>query len=158
MKRLSFSIAALVLAACATQNPAPSQTAQVMLPPPRPAPSATMLAAAPQLNPTQSPWLERPGAADYMSVYPTTALQNGTNGSATLECLVEQDYRLACVVRDERPAHVGFGDAALRVSPRFRVAPQLSDGQPTLGGKLMWQIEFNSTGRSEMTGKLPLTH
>src|SRR5215470_7935244 len=118
MKRIAIGVLALAVLSSASFAEVSSQAV-------RPAPSEQALAAAPLLQPTQLPWVEHPDARDYLAAYPSNALQRGINGAATLECLVQPDYRLACVVRSETPRHRGFAGAALQLSPRLKIAPTL---------------------------------
>ncbi len=87
-------------------------------------------------------WEARPDVADYERFYPSAAVADGIAGSAALDCLVGEDGRLRCVVVREEPEGYGFGQAALRVADEFRMALQLEDGTPTVGGRFRPTILF----------------
>lgn len=148
MKRICV-VAALALGGCfsATQQAVIDQVESAALTRP-PAPSEAQLASAPVLDAGQAAFTTRPGIREYMAVYPSQALQQGVNGVVETECLVQADHRVACVVREETPSGFGFADAALALSGSLRVAPQAVSGEPTVGRRLLWDVNFNSTGRA----------
>jgi protein TonB len=67
--------------------------------------------------------------------YPRAALEQGLSGQAVIDCLVDERGRLDCTTTREAPLGAGFGDAAIRMSREFRIAPQTRDGQTTAGGR-----------------------
>lgn len=138
MKSIALALAALSFAPAANAEPLPS-------------PSTETLAAAHRLTPVGSPWVERPSVEDFLAAYPSGALQRGVEGVVDLDCLVAADYRLACAVL-EGPAE--FTDAALRLASQLRIAPTLENGQATRGGALYYSVEFVSTGRQGLTGRI----
>ena len=85
---------------------------------------------------TSVSWLERPSGMDFATPYPSQALRENVQGSATLDCLVDSNGRLTCTVVREDPAGYGFGEASLQVARKFRMAAQTSDGRPTEGGRV----------------------
>lgn len=92
---------------------------------------------------TNPRWLERPDARDFARYYPDRALEREQEGRVTLDCVVAADGRIACTVTSEEPAGWGFGEAALRISRFFRMAPATQDGVPTSGGRVRVPIRFN---------------
>lgn len=102
----------------------------------RPEPPAPVLISEPQ-------WIDRPSQREVNRYYPSRALELGEEGRVLLECIAAPDGRIACVVMADENPQFGFGDAALRVSRRFRVAPVTRDGEPTPGGRLELPIRFN---------------
>lgn len=104
------------------------------------APSAEELEAAPMA--TGVTFIEQPDGQSYARVYPPAAIRNGVEGRAMLECLVGETGYLRCAVTEDSPEGAGFGDAALRVSTEFRVAPTQADGAPTAGRRLRRTIVF----------------
>jgi len=132
-----------------TVEPAPLKPAPNVPHPtahPRPHPTNTDEAAKPSLAPNPGPdkapaaptpagppmvtnprWLQTPH--DLARYYPARALQAEVEGSATLDCAVDAGGRLACNVVSETPANWGFGQAAIRISEDYRMAPALRDGQ-----------------------------
>lgn len=68
--------------------------------------------------------------------YPARALQLGVEGMAMINCDVTPQGRLSgCVVVSETPPDFGFGDAALKMSPFFKMRPlKREDGSTDDGG------------------------
>lgn len=89
-------------------------------------------------------WAERPAAADFARYYPAEARAQGVSGQAMLDCIVAADGRLSCTVVSEEPSGRHFGEAALRVSRHFRMAPETRDGRPTAGGRVRIPIRFHT--------------
>jgi len=106
---------------------------------PPPAPPTPSVITNPQ-------WVERPSGRDFERYYPNRALERGQEGSVTLSCVVAADGRIACTVSREDPTGWGFGEAALRISRHFRMAPATRDGVPTSGGRVNVPIRFNLAG------------
>lgn len=114
--------------------PTPTPIPVAVDPPPAP-PTPSVIT-----NPT---WLERPNARDFARYYPERALERGQEGRVNLTCLVAADGRISCTVTAEDPTGWGFGEAALRISRHFRMAPATRDGAPTSGGRVNVPIRFN---------------
>lgn len=73
-------------------------------------------------TPAPPVWIEPPAmvAADY----PSSALELGLSGTATLQCLASDDgVPNSCTVVEEDPAGYGFGAAAIQVVERSRMNP-----------------------------------
>lgn len=105
-------------------------------PPPAP-PAANVLTSA------NVEWLERPDAARISLLYPPEAFREGQSGQAVLDCIVDAQGQLACAVLSEEPAGLGFGEAAIRASRLFRMAPETRDGHRTAGGRVRIPIRFS---------------
>ncbi|PZO51419.1 MAG: hypothetical protein DCF16_11495 [Alphaproteobacteria bacterium] len=90
-------------------------------------------------------WLERPDSARISLLYPAEAFRQGLSGQAVLDCIVNAGGQLACLILSEEPAGQGFGEAAIRASRFFRMAPQTRDGQRTAGGRVRIPIRFAFT-------------
>jgi TonB family protein len=88
-------------------------------------------------------WEVTPTAQHFARYYPQQALQRGISGEVLLDCLVNEDHRIACEVASETPERYGFGEAALRISQHFRMAPTTRDGVPTAGGRVRVPINFH---------------
>jgi protein TonB len=106
---------------------------------PPPAPPTPSVITNPQ-------WLQRPDARDFARYYPPRALERGQEGRVSLDCIVSADGRIACTVTSEDPTGWGFGEAAVRISRHFRMAPATRDGVPTSGGRVRVPIRFNLAG------------
>lgn len=89
-------------------------------------------------------WLQQPDGDDFARLYPDRARDREQEGRVMLDCVVSADGRIACSVASEDPPGWGFGEASLRISRQFRVAPQTADGTPTTGGRfrrpIRWQL------------------
>lgn len=76
-------------------------------------------------------WLRTP--RDLARYYPRRAMERGVEGQVVLDCLVTTSGALNCAVVSETPANWGFGEAALRISRDYQMAPATRDGTPVEG-------------------------
>ncbi len=92
-------------------------------------------------------WLARPSAETFDRYYPLGARDAGVEGRTELDCLVNADGSLRCLVADEAPYGGGFGEAALRIAQDFRV---LRDGvhASAVGKRVRIPITFRLAGGS----------
>lgn len=95
---------------------------------------------------TNPSWQRRPNGADYERFWPRRARESEIEGSASLDCVVDAEGRLACTVISEEPPNMGFGEAAVRISRQFRMNPQTVNGQATAGGRYRLRIPFRFAG------------
>jgi TonB family protein len=104
------------------------------------------LLATPALAEPQGPrWISKPDPESLSYAYPKIALLYGIAGYAAFTCTVTETGSLtACGVADEEPKGFGFGQAALSLSPIFRMQPLTRDGHSTAGGKITIPIRFAS--------------
>lgn len=112
----------------------------VPTPAPANAPSAAELEAAEII--TGARFVEQPDANDYGEHYPSFAMEQGVEARVTLNCIIDADGRLRCIVENEEPLGLGFGAATLRIARLFRVAPEAEGGAPTVGRRIRRTIVF----------------
>jgi TonB family protein len=92
---------------------------------------------------TMPDWLRRPTGDELEHFYPRVASQLEIQGSARIACVVDGDGGLfACEVQAEQPTGLGFGAAAVRMAPIFRMRPMTRDGSPVAGGRITIPIAF----------------
>ena len=88
-------------------------------------------------------WLRRPNGDDVARVYPQPALKHGVSGTAIMTCVVTATGAMSqCELNDEHPSGMGFGDAALRLSPLFAMTRTTADGHPVQGGRVRIPMRF----------------
>jgi protein TonB len=111
----------------------------------------TMLLAMAAETPPPTPntlivpdWRRKATGADLMKVYPSRALRRGVSGAAIVGCSVSAEGEMTdCRVIEEAPVGEGFGDAALKLMPRFLMRPATRGGIPVEGGWVRIPIRFS---------------
>ncbi len=91
---------------------------------------------------TNVTYLERPDPEQFVTLYPPRAMAEDVQGRVMLDCIAGSNGRISCTVVSEDPPGYGFGEASLRVSRYFRIAPQTSDGRSTAGERLRLPIAW----------------
>lgn len=81
---------------------------------------------------TPGDWSRRPTPNGLRTVFPTEAFKKGISGSATIQCTATVQGALTdCLSVEESPAGMGFGSAAIALTPQFTMKPPIWKGQPT---------------------------
>lgn len=76
------------------------------------------------MDPYRPDWLEKPSADDMSEFYPAHAARHDISGKVKMTCQVKADGRLSgCRIDSETPKGEFFGEAALRLAPKFRMIP-----------------------------------
>ncbi|HEV2531085.1 TonB family protein [Phenylobacterium sp.] len=82
-----------------------------------------------QAQTSNADWLRKPTRDQLLSVWPPAALKRQVKGSATVSCTVTVQGALRdCKVTEESPPGMGFGSAALALTPQFLMRPALKNG------------------------------
>ena len=114
--------------------------------------AAVLLALAMQAAPdaaeliAQPDWEKVPPPMAFVRLYPKAALAQRLDGTGVVRCRVTKRGTLEdCAILEERPANAGFGEAALKMTPMFRMRPTTKDGKPSSGGLVRIPIRFQIT-------------
>lgn len=89
-------------------------------------------------------WSQLPTAARVAALFPEKATAAGVReGRAVLDCQVAiHGHLVSCRVDEETPPGLGFGDAALKLSAGFALAPWTEDGRPVDGSSVRIPIRY----------------
>lgn len=116
------------------------------------APASETPAAAVVSNPE---WTRRPDAQDLRRFYPREAMRKGLPGRAVISCGVNAEGLLIdCSVYEETPPGEGFGEAALKMAPLFKMSPQTPNGQSVAGGSVRIPLRFSIDSRIDPVSAL----
>jgi TonB family protein len=78
---------------------------------------------------TPPDWVKKPTPHELMMVWPADALKAGVTGAATIRCRVTvRGVLYDCYVEKETPPGVGFGAAALALTPQLLMKPATKNG------------------------------
>lgn len=115
----------------------PSISSPPPLPPPPPRPSVV----------TNPNWIAKPTGSEFAGAYPANAAHAEMSGRAVISCAITTEGALsACEVVSESPPGWGFGAAALKVAPYFRMSPATPDGQPVAGRRIRVPMRWMLAG------------
>jgi hypothetical protein len=83
--------------------------------------------------------------AAVQAIFPDAAAAAGVGaGRGVADCLVGPDGALTdCRVASEKPAALGFGEAAVQVAQTMRMNLWSEDGRPTVGARIRLPVEFS---------------
>jgi len=82
---------------------------------------------------TSPDWLKKPKPEDLLAVWPKGPMKTGRGGLAVISCKVSVHGGLfECKVLSEKPEGLGFGGAALALTPQFIMKPATLNGEPVV--------------------------
>lgn len=89
-------------------------------------------------------WAALPTGEAVIAGYPRQAAAAGVGTArVVLNCRVAEEGRLQdCLVAEEDPVGLGFGQAALGLGPMFQARPWTAEGLPTIGGRVRIPIRY----------------
>jgi TonB family protein len=94
-------------------------------------------------------WARTPSGNDIANYYPENAARNGVSGWAAIQCLATDKGLLAnCRVLGEAPRDQHFGDAALKLSRLFKLAPASKTGRLVAGDVIILPIILAMPGKT----------
>lgn len=92
---------------------------------------ALAFAGAALAGDTHADWKASPDQDQLQRFYPDRAQRENVGGSVRVECGLSREAVLHdCQVLSESPPGMGFGEAALKTTQLFQMAPATHDGQP----------------------------
>ncbi|HEX7759592.1 MAG TPA: TonB family protein [Caulobacteraceae bacterium] len=94
---------------------------------------------------TKADWRHMPTREELLAVWPRAAMEKGVSGKAVIACKISlQGALYDCEVASETPPGMGFGGAAIALSPQFLMKPATHDGQPVTGGGVRIPVDFDA--------------
>jgi TonB family protein len=112
--------------------------------------AAGALAGAATSGPTidHPAWETGPTGEALIRYYPLKAQRSHQEGSSTIRCSVTaQGGVTGCVIVSEKPEGWGFGEAAIKLSPLFKMKPKMADGSAVEGGIVKIPVQFKIGGQ-----------
>ena len=96
-------------------------------------------------------WKRAPSQQDFLTVFPTAAMEAGKGGKVVLLCRITvTGAPTSCTVVSETPPGLGFGQAALTMIPQMLFNPAIKDGKPVEANAV--KIPLNFVAPSASTG------
>ena len=108
---------------------------------------------------TKADWLHRPTREELRAIWPRKAAEKGVDGSAKVRCTVSVQGALSdCLILREDPKGMGFGDAAIALTPQFLMKPPTHNGQPYGGETVDIPVNFAGPEFPSFLGRTLLSH
>ena len=94
-------------------------------------------------------WKRAPSQQDFLTVFPTAAMEAGKGGKVVLLCRITvTGAPTGCSVVSETPPGLGFGQAALTMIPQMLFNPAIKDGKPVEANAVRIPMSFPAPGVS----------
>ena len=88
-------------------------------------------------------WKRAPSQQDFLTVFPTAAMEAGKGGKVVLLCRITvTGAPTGCSVVSETPPGLGFGQAALAMIPQMLFNPAIKNGEPVEFSELKIPLSF----------------
>lgn len=111
------------------------------------APTLASAQAKPPANYVPADWIRRPTSQSLLSVWPREAMRKGVDGEAVITCKIsEQGALFGCKVKSQSPESMGFGEAAIALTPQLLMKPATVDGKPVVS-EVTLPIRFVGPGQ-----------
>jgi len=108
--------------------------------------ACAMPANAQPSHKTDPAWLKAPSEEDLRGMWPAEAWRQQLGGKVRLVCEVDlQGLVQDCAVISEDPPGMGFGSAAMSLTPKFLFRPATVEGQPVTS-RVTIPVNFESPG------------
>lgn len=123
--------------------------------------AATMVRALAHHPPTitNPDWVRKPLAEEIAEHYPKLPQALGVEGMSEIRCDVAVSGQAEnCKVVAETPKGLGFGQAALAMTPTFRFSPKTIDGKPVEGGIVTVPIRFSLDLQAHVSERSSMPH
>lgn len=103
-------------------------------------------------------WIRRPTPEMLRAVWPKAAMGRSGGGSAVIGCKVSlQGLLFDCKVLSETPEGLGFGGAAIAMTPQLLMRPARRDGQPVVSSvRIPVKFEVFGGGTMDSFGSRPV--
>jgi TonB family protein len=99
--------------------------------------------APPPLSAGDVQWASLPTGQDIARVYPPVAERRNVSGGAVITCRISGERTLeACRVLGKKPAWLGFGEAALKMTTRFKLKAEQRDPRAVAGAEVVIPVGF----------------
>lgn len=116
-------------------------------------PASAMQSAAP---PGPVPPQTAPASSPTASITPPVVAAKKVGGVAKMKCVVNTDGKLSdCVIIFECPVGHGFGEAALKSAPYFKMNAEAAAGKKAIIIPMMWKFVGGDPPPAECLSRAP---
>lgn len=105
--------------------------------------AVTSAAPAKPVMITDPVWIRRPSAGDLARFYPPRAMTLNARGSAKVRCVLsETGALLDCVILQETPSGMGFGDATVKMAKFMKAKTTNDSGESLVGAYVEFSMNY----------------